>query len=153
MRPLLWPKDKIRVIFDSRYGIRFCFLFIASTHCASTKRDLLIAELSTRRSLLLSVRRLSSDPARSIHEARLTRTVVSVVCVILTQRMAWDREECALSFASISRVLRGGTLVLPSSLTWIYSCLLGHKAVQIPSESCMASRLSQQLQSCHGCRG
>lgn len=56
-----------------------------------------MAELSTNRSLLLSVRLLSSDPARSIQDARLTRMVSSVVCVILTQRMACDRDECAFS--------------------------------------------------------
>lgn len=98
VRPLFCPSDNILVILDSRYGIRLCFLFIASTHCASTKRDLLIAEDSTRRSLLFSVRRLSSEPARSIHDARLTWIVVSVVWVIFTQRTACDREEWALSY-------------------------------------------------------
>jgi|SRR5690242_2605187 len=79
---------------------------MASTHCASTNSDLLMAELSTRRSLLLSVRRLSSEPARSIQDARLTRTVVSVVCVILTQSTACDREECALSCNRVSYRLK-----------------------------------------------
>src|SRR5690606_11849336 len=64
--PLFCPRDKIRVIFDSLYGILDCFFDMASTHCARTKRLLLMLALSVILSLSLAVRRLSSLPARSI---------------------------------------------------------------------------------------
>src|SRR5882762_11087976 len=51
VRPLFWPRDNIRVILDSRYGIRDCFLLMASTHWAKTKRDLFMLADSTSRSL------------------------------------------------------------------------------------------------------
>ena len=70
---------------------------MASTHWAKTKRDLFMLADSTSRSLLLSVRRLSSEPARSMADAVDMRTVVSVVWVSFTQRIAWEREEWALS--------------------------------------------------------
>lgn len=79
MRPPFWPKDKILVNLDSRYGIRGALELIASTQFAKVKSELLIALLSFSRSVPFSVRRLSSDPARSMQLARLTSMVVSVV--------------------------------------------------------------------------
>ena len=83
-----------------------------------------MAELSTKRSLLLSVRRLSSDPARSMQDARLTRTASWVVWVILTQRTACDLEECALSCMRVSSVHADEgreklTLVADVDLFWL----------------------------------
>lgn len=97
VRPLFCPSDRIRVILDSRYGIRDCFRLIASTHCARTKRDLLMLADSTILSFMFSVRRLSSEPAKSIADAVLMRVCVSVVWVTLTQRMACERDEWAFS--------------------------------------------------------
>jgi hypothetical protein len=48
---------------------------------------------STILSLLLSVRRLSSEPARSIAEAQLIRVWSPVVCDNLTHNIACEREE------------------------------------------------------------
>lgn len=95
--PLFWPKERILVILDSRYGIRCCFFVIASTHCAKTKRLLLILADSTIRSLSFSVRRLSSEPARSIAEAVLMRVLSGEVTVTFTPRMACERDEWAFN--------------------------------------------------------
>lgn len=95
-----FKRPDVRVLLGSpgvTYGIRDFLLLMASTQLANVNNELLIALLSTIRSLLLSVRRLSSEPARSIHDARLTLIVVSVVWVTLTQRIACDRLECAFS--------------------------------------------------------
>ena len=97
VKPLFWPSERIRVIFDSRYGIRACFLLMASTHCARTKRLLLMLADSTIRSFPLSVLRLSSDPARSIADAVLILVSSPVVTATLTQSMACDLDECAFN--------------------------------------------------------
>ena len=47
----------------------------------------------------LSVLLLSSDPARSIADAVLIRVSSPVVTVSLTQSMACDLDECALSYS------------------------------------------------------
>jgi hypothetical protein len=73
---------------------------MASTHCARTNRDLLIAEDSTNLSLLLSVLLLSSDPAKSIAQTVLTRVCSPVVWLTLTQSTAWDRDECAFNLVA-----------------------------------------------------
>ena len=79
-------------------------------HCDRTNSDLLIAADSIRRSLLLSVRRLSSEPARSMAEAVLSNTMSPVVCVTLTRRMACERELWALSLvAAVTRLLLAST--------------------------------------------
>lgn len=119
--PLFWPSERIRVIFDSRYGILLSPLPIASIHWLSTNRLLLMLADSTNLSLPLSVRLLSSDPARSIADAVLVSISLPIgrrqtlyhgsiepirqsprdsplVCVTLTIRMACDRLLCALSF-------------------------------------------------------
>src|ERR1700761_3945871 len=77
---------------------------MASTHCASTKSDLLMLADSVILSLPLPVLRLSSEPARSMAHAVLTLVSEGVAMVTLTHRMACDRDECALSF--VAPVLR-----------------------------------------------
>jgi hypothetical protein len=53
---------------------------------------------STMRSLSFSVRRLSSEPARSMAEAVLVRVFSGVVTVIFTPRTAWERDEWAFNY-------------------------------------------------------
>lgn len=58
---------------------------------------------STRRSLLLSVLRLSSEPAKSMADAVETSVVLSdrQVWVMRMVRMACEREECAFSYSRV----------------------------------------------------
>ena len=103
----------MRVILLSRYGMRDFDCEMASTHCARTKSDLLIADDSTSLSLLFSVLLLSSEPAKSMALTVLARTWSPVVWLTLTQRTACDREECAFNFvAEVDRL----------TFAWSYSC-------------------------------
>lgn len=113
--PLFCPIERIRVIFDSRYGIRACFLLIASTHWARTNKLLFMLADSTSRSFPLSVLRLSSDPARSMAEAVLKRISSPVVMLNFTQSTACDLDEWALSCHPRVSIVsnRGRTYGLP----------------------------------------
>lgn len=61
---------------------------MASMHWLKTNKLLLMLADSTIRSLPFSVRRLSSEPARSIADAVLTNVSSPVVCDTLTIKIA-----------------------------------------------------------------
>lgn len=149
VKPLFWPKDRILVIFDSRYGIRCCFWLMASTHCERTNRLLFILADSTSRSLPLSVLRLSSEPARSIADAVLIRVSSPLIIATLTHKIACDRDEWAFSYSKRSATNHSTTLrpLQPLSPKSTDSHSLDHTASQTPSNSRTASPSSPQPQS------
>ena len=82
--------------------VLFCFLLIASTHWASTKRDLLMLALSTIRSFTFSVLLLASEPARSTALIVLDLVSVAMLLVTLTHSIASDLDDSACSSVAVT---------------------------------------------------
>lgn len=133
---------RIRVILESRKGMRLCHMLLVpvspakacpnhqvfftdaalidSTTWPSTNKLLLMAPLSANLSFPLSVRRLSSDPARSIRLIFPDRAYLSVslsspswsvwlpiATVTWNVRIAWDRlEETFILVLAVDRFLQ-----------------------------------------------